>query len=206
MPSNHLILWCPLLLLPSVFPSIKAFSNESALYIRWPKYWSFSTRPSNVNIGVHVSFQIMVFMLYRYIPRNEIAGACGSSIFMFLRNLCLVFHSGCTKLHSHQQCTKVPFCPHLHQHVLFIVFLQYPFLQLWSDVSSWFCSSLMISNVEDLFKYLLAICMSSLGNIYSVLLPIFYLDCLFFCYSVVCVPYIFWVLTPYDLQTFSPIV
>ena len=42
MPSNHIILCCPLLLLPSIFPSIRVFSNESALYIRWPKYWSFS--------------------------------------------------------------------------------------------------------------------------------------------------------------------
>ena len=42
MPSNHLILCCPLLLLPSIFPTIRVFSNESALRIRWPKYWSFS--------------------------------------------------------------------------------------------------------------------------------------------------------------------
>ena len=42
MPSNHLILCCPLILLPSIFPSIRVFSNESALRIRWPKYWSFS--------------------------------------------------------------------------------------------------------------------------------------------------------------------
>ena len=42
MPSNHLILCCPLLLMPSVFPSIKVFSSESALHTRWPKYWSFS--------------------------------------------------------------------------------------------------------------------------------------------------------------------
>ena len=42
MPSNHLILCCPLLLLPSIFPSNRVFSNESALHIRWPKYWSFS--------------------------------------------------------------------------------------------------------------------------------------------------------------------
>ena len=42
MPSSHLLLCCPLLLLPSVFPSIKVFSNESVLRIRWPKYWSFS--------------------------------------------------------------------------------------------------------------------------------------------------------------------
>ena len=49
MPSNHLILCCPLFLLPSIFPSIKVFSNESALRIRWPKYWSFSfsISPSN---------------------------------------------------------------------------------------------------------------------------------------------------------------
>ena len=49
MPSNHLIPYCPLLLLPSIFPSIRDFSNESALCIRWPKYWSFSftISPSN---------------------------------------------------------------------------------------------------------------------------------------------------------------
>ena len=49
MPSNHLILCCPLLLLPSVFPSIRIFSSESVLHIRWPKYWSFSFNisPSN---------------------------------------------------------------------------------------------------------------------------------------------------------------
>ena len=49
MPSNHLILYCPLHLLPSMFPSIRVFSDESALHIRWPKYWSFSfsISPSN---------------------------------------------------------------------------------------------------------------------------------------------------------------
>ena len=49
MPSNHLILCCPLLLLPSIFPSIRVFSNESAFQIRWPKYWSFSFSPSPFN-------------------------------------------------------------------------------------------------------------------------------------------------------------
>ena len=54
MPSNHLILCRPLLLLPSIFPSIRVFSNESALCIRWPKYWSFSfnIRPSNEHPGL----------------------------------------------------------------------------------------------------------------------------------------------------------
>ena len=47
MPSNHLILCCPLLLLPSIFPSIRVFSNESILRIRWPKYWSFSLNTSD---------------------------------------------------------------------------------------------------------------------------------------------------------------
>ena len=54
MPSNHLILCCPLLLLPSIFPSIRVFSNESVLCIRWPKYWSFSFNisPSNEHPGL----------------------------------------------------------------------------------------------------------------------------------------------------------
>ena len=49
MPSNHLTLCCPLLLLPSIFPNIRVFSNESALPIRWPKYWSFSFNNSPFN-------------------------------------------------------------------------------------------------------------------------------------------------------------
>ena len=49
MPSKHLILCCPLLLLPSIFPSIRVFSNESALHIRWPKYWSFRFNLSSSN-------------------------------------------------------------------------------------------------------------------------------------------------------------
>ena len=59
MPSNHLILCHPLLLLPSVFPSIRVFSNESVLQIRWPKYWSFSfsISPSNEYSGL-ISFRI----------------------------------------------------------------------------------------------------------------------------------------------------
>ena len=59
MPSNQLILCCPLLLLPSIFPSIRVFSNESVLYIRWPKYWSFSfsISPSKEYSGL-IAFKI----------------------------------------------------------------------------------------------------------------------------------------------------
>ena len=62
IPSNHLILCHPLLLLPSVFPSITVFSNESALRLRWPKYWSFSISPSNEYSGL-ISFRIDWFDL-----------------------------------------------------------------------------------------------------------------------------------------------
>ena len=59
MPSNHLILCCPLLLLPPIFPNISVFSNESVLRIRWPRYWSFSFSigPSNEYSGL-ISFRI----------------------------------------------------------------------------------------------------------------------------------------------------
>ena len=59
VPSNHLILCRPLLLLPSIFPSIRVFSHESVLHIRWPKYWSFSfnTSPSNEHSGL-ISFRM----------------------------------------------------------------------------------------------------------------------------------------------------
>ena len=65
MPSNHLILCCPLLLLPSIFPSIRVFSNELALYIRWPKYWScsFTISPSNEYSGL-ISFRMDWFDIF----------------------------------------------------------------------------------------------------------------------------------------------
>jgi len=67
MLSNHLILCCPLLFLPSIFPSIRVFSNESVLHIRWPKYWSFSfsISPSNEYSGL-ISFRIDWFDLLAF--------------------------------------------------------------------------------------------------------------------------------------------
>ena len=64
MPSNHFILCCPLLLLPSIFPSIRVFSNESTLHMGWPKYWSFSfiISPSNEHPGL-ISFIRMCSVL-----------------------------------------------------------------------------------------------------------------------------------------------
>ena len=62
MPSNHVIHCHPLLLLPSIFPSMRVFPNESALHIRWPKYWSFSISPSTEYLGL-ISFRIDWFDL-----------------------------------------------------------------------------------------------------------------------------------------------
>ena len=62
MPSNHLVLCHPLLLLPSIFPSTEVFSNESVFCIRWPEYWSFSISPSNEYSGL-ISFRMDLFDL-----------------------------------------------------------------------------------------------------------------------------------------------
>ena len=76
MPSNHLIFCCPLLLLPSIFPSIRVSSNESVLHIRWPKYWSFSfsISPSNEYSGMTSFrmdwFDLLAKGLYRVISQG----------------------------------------------------------------------------------------------------------------------------------------
>ena len=116
-----------------------------------------------MNLGCMCFFQFRFFIFFRYISRSGITGSYGSLIFRFLRNIFIIFCSGCTNLHFCQQSTRVPFFPYPGKRLLFVdIFIIVILTGMRYFIVVLIYVSLMTANTEHIFMCLLTLPISSL--------------------------------------------